>query len=43
MKRLIIVAALLGCTAVVALAQYEDLEWETKKKLTFFLPADDVS
>ena len=37
MKRLIIVAALL------ALAQYEDLEWETKKKLTFFLPADDVS
>jgi len=43
MKRLIIVAAILGCTAVVALAQYEELGWETKKKLAFCLPEDDVS
>lgn len=43
MKRLITLVAILGCATVVARAQYEDLEWETKKKLKFFLPADDVS
>jgi hypothetical protein len=43
MKKLIAGILILGCLPWAALAQYEELDWSTKKKIAFYLPTDDVS